>query len=214
MTYRDPSHNDCIVSVKATVNSDIFWKLKLDPSWTSEVLKDDWRFRCIQSASLPSRKEQDTPSSHPYFAKLSGWVEGLNLDLRVGSKCMWTMEKRENGVRRLSQTEQTPGPAHTLEDKPEAVTTSHYQNQTTCGCGDQGQPAWSCTAQQRARLEHRTQRGVSAPDNFSARSPRRLGQGPQSRRELAVLKGEAEAPCVWLVRVQGATFRFRRWKGA
>lgn len=120
------------------------------------------------------------------------------------------MEKRENGVRRLSQTEQMPGPAHTLEDKPETVTTSHYQNQTTCGCGDQGQACLElhCTAEGAARAQNAE--GSVSPGHFSARSPRRLGQGPQSRRELAVLKGEAEAPCVWLVRVQGATFRFRR----
>ena len=127
----------------------------------------------------------------------------------------WTKEKME--LRRLSRTEQTPGPAHTLEDKPGAVATSHYQNKTTCGCSGQGQPpgtsrlpAWGCITQQRARVDHRTRRAVSPPDNFAARSHRGLGQGSQSRRGLAVLKGKAEAPRVWLVRVQGTTFRFRR----
>lgn len=86
MTYRDPSHNYYIILVKVIVTSDIFWKLKLDLDWTSEVLKDCWNFRIRQICKFTHQKRARccyATCPRPYFAQLSGSVEVLKLDLKV-----------------------------------------------------------------------------------------------------------------------------------
>lgn len=107
MTYRDSSHNYCIVSVKVTVNSDLFWKLKFYPEWTNEVLKDYCNFRFCQICKLILQKRARCSYAtfpSPDFTQLSGRVGGLKLDLKLNKYV------HENGLKQnMSQTVELDG---------------------------------------------------------------------------------------------------------